>query len=483
MNSTNSIINCTQIPLVVDLDGTLIKSDLLFESALVFIKRNPFNILLIIKWLFSGISVLKVKLAEQISIDVESLPYNSSFLNFLKSEHKEGRQLILATASPAIWAHKVADFLGIFSDVLATDENINLKGTAKLEKLIFLYGEKGFDYAGDSSADIVIFSHCRNAHLINVTGSTLKRSQRSTIISSMTLRPSIKLFQYLKAARLYQWTKNLLIFVPLITSHNFMNLNMFINCLLGFLAFSLCASATYIINDLFDLTSDRLHPRKKNRCFASGELSALRGILLIGFLGFSGLSLSFFLPVHFNFYLYIYIILTLIYSFFLKTQVMVDVLTLAGLYTIRIFAGAQLIGVNVSFWLFAFSVFLFFGLALIKRCTELKLILNSGKQDVNGRNYGSNDLQTLRSMGITSSFISVVVFALYINSNEVLSLYSNPDLLWAIGPALLLWINRLWIKTGREEMHDDPIIFTLRDSVSIYIFLFIILIVVFAELT
>ncbi len=479
----HSIIDSTEIPLVVDLDGTVIKSDLLYESALLFFKRNPLNIFLIIGWLFRGISVLKMKLAERVIIDIESLPYNTSFLEFLKSEYEKGREIILATASAQIYAQRVADHLRIFSMVLGTDEKNNFKGRKKLEKLVSLYGEKGFDYAGDSSTDIVIFSHCRNAHLINASGNTIRRTGRSASISSVTEKSFVNIFHFLKAARVYQWAKNLLLFVPLITSHNFLNLKLFIINILGFIAFSLCASATYIINDLFDLESDRKHPRKKNRPFASGELSISTGILMSGLLGLSGLLLSFFLSLNFSFYLAVYILLTCFYSFFLKKHVLVDVLTLAGLYTIRIFAGAHLIEVKVSFWLFAFSVFLFFGLALVKRCNELQLFQKAGKLDLNGRDYCSEDLQTLRSMGITSSFVSVVVFALYINSAEVLSLYSRPEMLWAICPALLLWINRLWIKMGREEMHDDPLIFTLKDIISLLVFLFIFIIVFFAALT
>ncbi len=482
MNNTHSVLNSTEVPLVVDLDGTLIKSDLLYESVLLFLRKNPLNIFLVIKWLFSGISVLKVKLSQRVIIDVESLPYNQSFLNYLRREFEIGRQLVLATASPIIYAQKVAEHLRIFSSVIATDEKINLRGSKKLERLLSLYGERGFDYAGDSSVDLVIFSHCRNALLINASANTIEKARKTSNMISIMERPAGGLFQYFKTARVYQWTKNLLIFVPLITSHNFFNLKLLVTSIWGFIAFSLCASATYIVNDLFDLESDRKHPRKRNRCFASGELSISRGIILCGILGISGLLLSFFLPSAFIGYLLIYILLTSLYSFLLKKKVIVDVLTLAGLYTIRIFIGAHLIGVKVSFWLFALSVFLFFGLALIKRCTELQLLHKTGKQDLSGRDYYSDDLQTLRGIGITSSFMSVVVFALYINSAEVLSLYSKPELLWAICPALLLWINRLWIKTSRGKMHDDPIIFTLRDSTCRYTLLFIFVIVIIAQL-
>ncbi len=478
----NSVINSPEVPLVVDLDGTLIKSDLLYESALLLLKRNPLNIFLIIRWFFSGISVLKTKLAERVIIDIELLPYNVSFLEFIKIEFEKGRELTLATASALTYAQRVADHLRIFSMVLATDEKNNLRGSKKLERLISLYGEKGFDYAGDSSTDIVIFSHCRNAHLINASVKTIQRTGRSANLSSVFEKPAVGLSHLFKAARVYQWTKNLLLFVPLITSHNILNLKLITINILGFIAFSLCASATYIMNDLFDLESDRKHPRKKSRPFASGEISVSKGILISGFLGLSGLLLSFFLPLHFLLYLLAYILLTVLYSFFLKKHVLVDVLTLAGLYTIRIFAGARLIGVEVSFWLFAFSVFLFFGLALVKRCTELQLFQKSGKLGLSGRDYCPEDLQTLRSMGITSSFISVVVFALYINSTEVLSLYPRPELLWAVCPALLLWINRLWIKTSRGQMHDDPLIFTLKDNVCRYVLLFMLLVVIVAQI-
>lgn len=472
----------TDLPLIIDLNGTLIKTDILLECALLYIKRNPFNIFHIIKWLGCGIYTLKYKLSEKIRIDIKNLPYDKTLVNELKKEVEKNREIVLATASSSVYAFEISDHLKLFNAVLANDNNTNLKGKIRLEKLVKQYGESGFDYIGSSESDLLIFDHSRKSKLITNNKKIIKKALKRTNVL-ICERPNTRSIEYLKAIRIHQWSKNLLLFVPIMLSQNLTNIQMIARCFFGFLAFCLCASATYVINDLFDLDSDRKHPSKKRRVFAAGDISILRGLVLAFVLTLSGMLISASLQNNFFLYVIVYLVLTVSYSFLLKKHTIIDVLTLTGLYTIRIFAGASLIGIKVSFWLSAFSVFLFFGLSLIKRCAELITIKKTGGNEISGRAYIYEDLNTLKSMGISSSFISIVVFALYINSSEVLLLYPKPEMLWLICPALLYWINRLWLKTGREEMNDDPVIFSLKDTVSRIIFMIILIIISIAHIS
>ncbi len=458
------------IPLVVDLDGTLIKSDLLFEALLQFLKKNPLYILFIIKWIFCGIINFKNKIAEYTSIDPSLLPYNKEFVHYLKNENKNGRILILATASHISYAKEIAAFLRLFSDVYATDDKCNLKGKKKLKVLQAKFGEKGFDYAGDSRQDLKIFSKARRSILVQPAKSLITKAKKNDNVYKIFNDNENKVLTYLKAIRVHQWLKNLLIFIPILTSHNWLNIEIILKSFVGFLAMGLCASGTYILNDLFDLPSDRSHPRKKNRPFASGDLSIVKGLLLSALLLVVGVTASFILNKVFLFFVLTYLFITFLYSFVLKKYVLIDTILLASLYTIRVIAGAELIHVHLSFWLLAFSIFIFYSLALLKRVTELQVLDKSGIASAKGRDYHFRDTESLRTMGIASGLLSVIVCALYINSSDVLLLYKEPRVLWLICPLLLYWINRLWLKTGRDEMHDDPVVFAIKDHGSQTIF-------------
>lgn len=456
-------------PLIVDLDGTLIKSDLLYEGFYALIKRNPFMVFLIPFWLFKGKAHLKHQIAERVNIDVNSLPYNKEFLELLYKEHQRGRELILATASFKTLAQNVANHVGIFSHVLATDKNLNLSAKQKLKVLLAEYGNKGFDYAGNSKADLDIFPHALNALLVNPGKFVLKKAEKSSNVHKVFGDRGSRFILYIKAIRVYQWLKNLLLFVPLFTAHKWYDFSIVTKGLLGFAAFSLCASGGYLFNDFLDLTSDRSHPRKRNRPFASGDISLLWGSLLMAVLPLIGLSIAFFLNWKFFIILLIYLTLTLAYTLLLKTYMLIDVLVLAGLYTIRVIAGGEAMNVTLSFWLIAFSIFIFYSLALIKRCSELFTLDKIGRESAKGRDYHVTDLDYLHAMGIASGYLSIIVVALYVNSPEVTVLYSRPKVLWLMCPLLLLWISRLWLQTGRGEMTDDPIMFAMRDRVSQYI--------------
>lgn len=456
-------------PLIVDLDGTLIKSDLLYESFYALLKQNPLMIFLIPFWLFKGKAYLKYHIAARVNIDVNSLPYNKDFLEFLYNEHHKGRELILATAASKSLAQNVARHIDIFSNVLASDKDINLSSKQKLKVLLAQYGEKGFDYAGNAKADLNIFPYAMNALLVNPSGFVLKKAKGSSNVHKVFGDRSNRFILHLKAIRVYQWLKNLLLFVPLITAHEWHNIPMVINGLAGFMAFSLCASGGYLFNDLLDLPSDRIHPRKRNRPLASGDISLISGSIIMLVLPLIGLAIAACMNWKFFGILIAYLALTLAYTIYLKTYVLIDVLVLAGLYTIRVIAGGEAMNVTPSFWLIAFSIFIFYSLALVKRCSELFTLDKIGSKSAKGRDYHITDLGYLNIMGIASGYLSIIVVALYINSPDVLKLYYRPRFLWLLCPLLLHWISRLWLKTGRGEMTDDPIIFALRDRASQFI--------------
>ncbi len=468
-------------PLVVDLDGTLIKSDILLESFYSALRCKPLLIFQVPFWLLKGKAFLKTRLAEFAVIDPQTLPYHKEFLNFLIHEHNQGRILILATASLKKYADAIAGHLGIFTEVLATDREANLKGKNKLKVLIEKYGDKGFDYAGDDPADLHIFPHAKKSILVGASPSTVSAARSISDIDKIFLSESKFSFKkLLKAMRLYQWVKNALMFVPLMTSHNWDDHSVLLQLALGFLSFGMCASSGYIFNDLLDLNADRQHPRKRNRPFANGDISIWQGSALIVILQVFGLAIAAFLNKEFLALIIIYSALSLAYTLHLKTYVLIDVLVLASLYTARIVAGSILAEAPLSFWLFAFSIFIFFSLALVKRCSELFALAKTNRVYAGGRDYSVSDSEYLREMGIASGYMAILIVALYINSPDVSVLYKNPKMLWLICPVLFYWVSRIWLKTGRGEMHDDPIVFSIKDKGSRFVVFVMVLIVLLA---
>lgn len=456
-----------EIPICVDLDGTLLWTDLLWESIFTLLKEKPYLILILPFWLFGGKAVFKSKLADLIELDIHHLPYNQPFLDYLLDQQKYGRSLILVTASHEKLANKIAEHLGIFSDVFSTNQEINLSGLNKRDLLISKFGERGFDYAGNSQDDLIVWPSARNAILVNSSPKILNIARKTSHVSMIFSRRSFSIIIMTRALRVHQWAKNILVFIPLFAAHQEKDPLLFGKSLLAFFAFCLCASATYMINDLFDLSSDRRHPRKRHRPFASGLLPLSSSLIFIPIL----LGLSFasvlFLPTGFFLILGIYLFLTLAYSLWIKRIVILDIIILAVLYTLRIIAGGNSIGAAPSFWLLAFSVFFFLSLAMVKRYSELLISKRAGQIMPHGRGYHTEDFPLINSLGTASGYGSVLVLALYINSPEIQSLYRHPKILWALIPILLYWISRVWLITHRGQMHDDPVIFALRDKVSL----------------
>ena len=455
-------------PLCVDLDGTLIRTDLLLESLLILIKKRPWTVFQIPFWLLrGGRANLKHAIAQRVNIDVELLPFQAELVEFLKKEQASGRPLILTTASHHKFAHQVADHLGIFAQVHASDANCNLSGSIKRDALIQHYGTNNFDYAGNSRADFPVWSMAEHAVVVNPGLGVLQGAAARCAVSHTFVDKKATLKTWGKALRIHQWLKNLLLFLPMLLAHQISQIGLWVDGLLAFISFSLCASSVYLLNDLLDLPADRNHPRKRLRPFASGEIPLTQGLFFIPVLLLLAFGIAaLWLPPAFLAVLAGYYLLTVSYSFWLKAAVLLDALLLAGLYTIRIIAGMAATQIGASFWLLTFSIFLFFSLALVKRYSELLVLKQRGQLTTHGRGYHVEDLSNLMGFGVASGFMAVLVSALYINSEKVKVLYHHPAFLWLVSPVLLYWISRIWLITHRGGMHDDPIVFAAKDKGS-----------------
>lgn len=452
-------------PLCIDLDGTLIRSDLLFESALALLHRNPLYLFVFPLWLRGGRARLKQEIARRVSIDPATLPYDTRVRELVHAQAGQ-RAVVLCTATDRRLADMVAEYVGGFSEVMASEGSRNLSGRGKAEALVERYGERGFDYAGNERRDLHIWRHARGAVVVNAARGLTKRVGKTCELLQVLPREPVDLRAWVKALRLHQWLKNLLVFVPLLAAHHVLQQTAVTRALAAFLIFGLCASSVYVLNDLLDLDADRKHPRKRNRPFASGKLPLAAGMVVAPLLTIAAFAAAYALAPRFALVLLGYFVLTLSYSLRLKQIVMLDVLVLASLYTMRIIAGSVAISVELSFWLLAFSMFLFLSLALVKRYTELGGQRNAGSEVMHGRGYGASDYELLASLGGASGYLSVLVLALYINSTASAVLYHRPQVLWLLCPLLLYWISRVWIIAHRNAMHDDPVIFAFSDRVS-----------------
>ena len=455
-------------PLFVDLDGTLIKTDLLVESYIELCKRSPLLALRAPLWLLRGKANLKEQIAATIELDPALLPYDSEVLGYLRSQRDAGREVHLATASHRRYAAAVASYLGLFDRVLASDGMNNLSGERKL-KAIRAISPGGFAYAGNSLADLPIWEASDAAIFANVPQAVVEKVSTAKPVEARFSPAESGLAPWLLAIRPHQWLKNLLVFLPLLPIITTANTKMIWMSVLAFVAFCLCASSVYLLNDLSDLAADRAHPRKCKRPFASGAIAPLRGLVLAQVLLLLAFALTMLLPWRFAAVLGFYWLSTSAYTFFLKRLVLIDVVTLASLYTLRVLGGGVAINVSPSFWILAFSVFMFFSLALAKRYAELYSLNAVNSKTANGRGYHINDLQLVQLMGVAAGYISVLVMLLYINSPEIISRYHHLRVLWGVCPLLILWVSMVWLKASRGEMTDDPIVFAVRDRVSRYV--------------
>jgi len=457
-------------PIYVDLDGTLIKTDLLLEGIIALLKSSWTAIFLLPLWLLRGKAYLKDRIARRVSINPALLPYNTELVDYLRGQVASGHKVYLASASHATFVQPVAEHLGIISGLLASDGQVNLKGNRKARRIIEHANGAPFIYAGDAAADIPVWKHCSEAIVVNAPR-RVEKAVRKTGRPVRVFKTRRRLMMYLREFRIHQASKNLLLFVPAFTSNLYTQVHVMTSLLVLFCAFVMTTSGTYIINDLLDLNSDRQHRTKRFRPLASGEMPISHAFVLIVILIGAGHTVAATVSCYSALVLFLYMLITLSYSFYLKTVIIVDVIILAFLFTIRVIAGAVAIQVTLSVWLLAFSIFIFLSLALVKRCTELSMVADSGLTATSGRDYRVSDLPLLNSMGIASAYVAVLVVALYLESPNASRQYQTPEALWLICPLLMYWISRLWIKTARREMSDDPIIYTLKDKTSWYAFL------------
>lgn len=454
--------------MVVDLDGSLIQTDLLLETASRHTLERPLQALRLLAWTVAGKATLKARLAQASAIDASTLPYNTQLLHWLRQEKARGRTLVLATGSHRLLAEQVAAHLGLFDTVLATDD-VNLRAVAKRDALVHRFGERGFDYVGNEAADLPVWRAAALAHVVGNSPALLQAVRQEARMGRhfSTAKPPLPM-ALLRAARPHQWVKNLLVLVALMTAHRYGDANSVLHALLALVAFCLVSSSVYVLNDLADVHQDRRHRSKRRRPFAAGHLALTYGWLAWPTLLALGMGLAWaWLPTPFIMALTGYCTLSLAYCLRLRRVPVVDVLTLAALYTVRIVAGAFAIGVAISFWLLAFSMFLFFSLALLKRYSELRTIsAEEHAARLEGRGYLVQDTPIVGSLGCCAGLIAVLVLALYIQEGPTARWYAMPELLWLACPAMLYWVSRIWLLAHRGQVDDDPIVFAIQDRAS-----------------
>lgn len=451
--------------LIVDLDGTLIKTDMLHESFWSSVKRNPYTAFLALISLVYGKAALKDRLSATSDVDVTTLPYNQSVIKYIEEHRLEGGKSVLITGSSQAYADKVSGYLKLFDEAYGTRDGNNLTGKAKRDFIHDFLGFKSFSYIGNSKDDLHVWQHANKIITVNTSKRIRKKAEGIGKPSEHLLTDDVSAISYLKLMRTYQWLKNMLIFLPILAAHQ-LDRDSIIAGLLGFFSFSLVASSVYVFNDLVDLGHDRSHPRKRFRPLAAGDLSIANALLLMPVLLLFGFGIGAVLGFSFVLVLALYLILTTLYSVTFKTIAVLDIVLLGALYSLRVFAGGVGSDIKLSFWLIAFSTLFFLALAAVKRQAELIDTLQRGADHLAGRGYKTSDLPIINMVGLVSGFAAVQVLALYVNSEKVQELYKTPEALWGVCCILLYWVIRIVFVTNRGLMTDDPILFTVKDKVS-----------------
>jgi 4-hydroxybenzoate polyprenyltransferase len=444
---------------VVDLNGALLKTNILPESLVALLKQKPYYVFWLPFWLLKGKAYFNQQIACRASLDVSVLPYRDDVLDYLKAQHALGRSIALATSVDMQSARQVASHLNFFDLVLASDGLTYLSGETKRNRLVSKFGVKGFDYVGADRNDLVVWASARKAIVVNPCPFLSSRVATVSPVDLVIKDRRQSFVAYLKALRPRHWLKNLLVFAPLLAAHRADEIGLLSKAVLAFLSFGCFASAGYVMNDLLDLATDRRHPRKRYRPFAAGDLSLSLAFLTIPTLFGLGCLIGALVSPIFVGMALLYFGLSVSYSLYFKNIVLLDVIVLAGLYTLRIIAGSAAVAILPSPWLLAFSTFLFFSLALVKRYSELALT-------VRARGYELSDKELLASMGIASGYVAILVLALYINTDTAHLLYRRYQVLWFFCPLLLYWISYIWLSAHRAKMPDDPLVFATSNWTS-----------------
>ena len=472
----------TSPPLCVDLDDTLLKTDLLYETLLLLAKRHPASLLALPFWFVQGRAYLKRQIALRVRPDIARLPFRGELVDFLRMEKERGRELVLVSAADRAIAEEVNAHLQLFHETLASEEKNNLKGKQKAALLEKRYGAKGFDYVGDSHSDFAVWRVARRALVVSQRPAFIKAVAAVAPVEKTFSKSEWQLYGWVRALRLHQWSKNLLIFVPIITAHKILDAAIMLKGLIAFVSFSLVCSAVYLVNDLMDLEADRAHETKRIRAIAAGDVSIRKAGIMALFLLLAGLAIGSLVGYVFLLIVGIYVAANVAYSAVLKRVIMLDVVMLATFYTLRLLAGGAATAIYCSEWLLAFSIFFFFCLAMIKRFSELQTQPATNDSLSAGRGYRRSDLETIGSFGTASGLISVLVFVLYIMSPDVRVLYQRPAILLLLCPLFLYWITRIWFKAQRGEMLEDPVVFALTDPTSYLAGLWAVLVLIAATI-
>lgn len=467
MVNTGSEIIC------VDLDGTLVQTDTLYELFILALKQNLLLIFLVPLWLLKGKAHFKARLSARMELRPETLLYNESVLDYINQKRASSASVYLVSASNQRVIDSIATYLGVFNGAYGSDETRNLKGMAKTEFLNSTFGEKNYTYIGNDNHDLHVWESSASAVVVSNSNRLIdkvRQINKDVHVLPAPYKAGVK--SYLRLMRPHQWVKNVLIFVPLILSHLVFDADKVFTAAFGFVLFSLAASGIYVFNDLLDISNDRMHPTKSKRPLASGELPVINGAILGIVLWSVSLSLSFIFFEYLFLLIVAYIAANFLYSLLLKRLVLIDAFALAGFYIARIIIGAIITKVSLSFWLVTFSLFAFFSLALVKRYIEITLFTGDA-DNLKGRGYNKEDELITTILGVTSGLIAVLVLALYIHDENTRSMYSHLDWLWIPIPALLYWISRVWLLAHRRVLADDPISFAIKDKMSYFVLIVI----------
>ena len=459
------------LPLVLDVDNALLRTDLLHECAIAFVKANPLRIFLLLWWLWQGKALLKRKLAQQVQLDFAALPVNQQLEDYAAGEHASGRTVCLATAADELLAIRLSQRFAFVDFVLASDGHRNLKGRAKADALDARFPD-GFVYAADSRSDLHIWRKAQAIILVNASAWTSRAARAlDKPVEAVFTHPPLGLRGWLKALRVHQWAKNVLIFIPLVLSGLFTDLDAWRAAGLAFVALSLMASATYLVNDIWDIEDDRRHWSKRNRPLASGRMSLKQAALVAPAALVASLVLGAMIGPAVFAVLLAYAVLTLGYSFAFKRKPILDTFILATLFTLRLVLGIAAVGVTTSPWLLVFSMFLFTSLSFAKRLTEVLRFAEKSPdigEKISGRGYFVMDTPFILGMGVSSGMASILIMVLYLTQDAFLvDFYANAVWLWGIPPMLFLWLSRIWMIAQRGELMDDPVVFATRDPKSL----------------
>ena len=454
-----------QRPLCVEAEGALIRGDPLWEGWFALLRQSPgAAIISLARRIREGSAAFAAELSAHVSLDATQLPYEQALLGRLRQAKTEGRTLALVTRLPRVWAARIASHLNVFEAVLVEEDVRGRRRCCTCSTLDAHYGAKSFDYVGEAGSPAWSLAH--SGIVLVSRESAVRAEQRNPSGREVIVRDRPTGRIWLRQLRLHQWLKNLLIFVPLIAARQVGNLRMDAAAAAAFIAFGLVASATYILNDLLDLSYDRKHPTKRHRPLAAGLLSVPSATVVMAGLFALGALVAGALPMEYSEVLVLYVAGAVAYSLFLKRSAPLDAFALAGLYTLRVLAGNAATGLPPSFWLLAFSIFLFLSLAMAKRHAELLRLGEQGESASRGLGYLTADREMVSQLGVGAGYISVLVLALYLNSPKAALLYSRPGVLWFLCVLLLYWITRLWLVAHRGQLDDDPVVFAMRDRIS-----------------